>query len=120
MLLINLSIQEETPSGETHQNVMPHDIFDLVTGTSTGGLIAIMLGKLGMTIEECIKTYLELSKEVFGKKHFRGRITHGLAPTKYSGSRLRRCVCRLVRRRGFDEDLPMMSEQNKDQISWSV
>lgn len=63
----------------------PHHIFDLVAGTSTGGLIAIMLGKLGMNITECIEAYGKLSKKIFGKKHVRGIITGGLAPSKYSG-----------------------------------
>ena len=28
----------------------PYEYFDLICGTSTGGLIAIMLGKLGMVL----------------------------------------------------------------------
>jgi patatin-like phospholipase/acyl hydrolase len=39
-------IQQQT--GETE--VKPGDYFDLIGGTSTGGLIAIMLGILGMVI----------------------------------------------------------------------
>ncbi|KAG9228307.1 phospholipase [Amylocarpus encephaloides] len=35
----------------------PCDIFDLIAGTSTGGLIAVMLGRLNMSIDECITTY---------------------------------------------------------------
>ncbi|KAL2204191.1 FabD/lysophospholipase-like protein [Sarocladium strictum] len=43
----------------------------MIGGTSTGGLIAIMLGRLGMTVDECINSYLHLSKEIFGKKKSR-------------------------------------------------
>lgn len=32
----------------------PYDYFDMNGGTSTGGLIAIMLGRLQMDIESCI------------------------------------------------------------------
>ncbi|KAH0037143.1 hypothetical protein KCU80_g6869, partial [Aureobasidium melanogenum] len=38
-------------------NKKPCQIFDMIGGTSTGGLIAIMLGRLEMTIDECIDKY---------------------------------------------------------------
>jgi patatin-like phospholipase/acyl hydrolase len=46
----------------------PCDYFDLIGGTSTGGLIAIMLGRLKMDIEECINAYIQISKDVFQPK----------------------------------------------------
>ena len=45
----------------------PCDIFDLIVGTSTGGLIAVMLGRLHMTVDECIQQYEVLSSRIFGK-----------------------------------------------------
>ncbi|OSS48939.1 hypothetical protein B5807_06739 [Epicoccum nigrum] len=48
--------------------VKPCEIFDLIGGTSTGGLIAIMLGRLEMTVEACIVAYEELMKAVFETK----------------------------------------------------
>ncbi|XWW94394.1 hypothetical protein V2A60_002337 [Cordyceps javanica] len=36
----------------------PCEVFDLIGGTSTGGLIAIMLGRLEMDIDECISTFV--------------------------------------------------------------
>lgn len=48
--------------------VKPCQIFDIIGGTSTGGLIAIMLGTLGMDVDECIKAYDTLFEQVFGKK----------------------------------------------------
>ncbi|KAF5584088.1 calcium-independent phospholipase A2-gamma [Fusarium pseudocircinatum] len=51
------------------QNVQkPADIFDLIGGTSTGGLIAIMLGRLKMGVDECISAYNDLIKVVFNDK----------------------------------------------------
>ncbi|KAL2029337.1 hypothetical protein VTO58DRAFT_108529 [Aureobasidium pullulans] len=35
--------------------VKPCEVFDLIGGTSTGGLIAIMLGRLEMSVDECIE-----------------------------------------------------------------
>ena len=43
----------------------PCDYFDMIGGTSTGGLIAIMLGRLQMTVDECIAAYTSLSDRVF-------------------------------------------------------
>ncbi|QRV75319.1 patatin-like phospholipase protein [Ceratobasidium sp. AG-Ba] len=43
----------------------PCDYFDLIAGTSTGGLIAIMLGRLRMTVDDCIGQYHKLAKKIF-------------------------------------------------------
>ena len=47
----------------------PCDYFNMICGTSTGGLIAIMLGRLEMAIDECMKAYIELSSNIFVKRH---------------------------------------------------
>ncbi|KAI0470488.1 hypothetical protein GGR56DRAFT_660588 [Xylariaceae sp. FL0804] len=46
----------------------PCEYFDLIGGTSTGGLIAIMLGRLHMGVDECIQKYLEVSSAAFQLK----------------------------------------------------
>ncbi|CAE7213916.1 unnamed protein product [Rhizoctonia solani] len=43
----------------------PCDYFDLIAGTSTGGLIAIMLGRLRMSVDDCIQHYHRLAKHIF-------------------------------------------------------
>ncbi|MCJ1467196.1 hypothetical protein MMC07_005819 [Pseudocyphellaria aurata] len=107
MVQVNLSLAERgTAVGE----LQPHHVFQLVAGTSTGGLIALMMGKMGMTVDECVTQYEKLSKEIFGRKHLRGRLTRGLAPAKFSGKRLRNCIRTLLRERHLDEDLLMKQE----------
>ncbi|KAK0373493.1 hypothetical protein CLIM01_09153 [Colletotrichum limetticola] len=49
----------------------PQDYFHLMGGTSTGGLIAIMLGRMGMSTEEAINAYESFAKDVFRKKNRR-------------------------------------------------
>ena len=115
MTQINLSLRE---LGASCDELHPHDVFQLVAGTSTGGLIALMLGKIGLTVEECIIKYEELSKVVFGKKHLRGRISFGLANARYSGKGLRNCVRDLLRERQLDEDLLM--KHDADKMAWYV
>ncbi|OQD80677.1 hypothetical protein PENANT_c033G02204, partial [Penicillium antarcticum] len=61
--------------------VKPCEVFDLIGGTSTGGLIAIMLGRLEMDVDQCIDAYSNLAATVFGEKlrsvpiNFKGSIT---------------------------------------------
>ncbi|EXL66129.1 hypothetical protein FOPG_17678 [Fusarium oxysporum f. sp. conglutinans race 2 54008] len=46
----------------------PCDYFDLIGGTSTGGIIAIMLGRLRMTVDECIRAYKKVAQQAFTPK----------------------------------------------------
>ncbi|KAJ7872434.1 hypothetical protein B0H13DRAFT_2553410 [Mycena leptocephala] len=59
-LMWKLKVAEDLPD-------VPHpcNYFDLIGGTSTGGLIALMLGRLRMSVKDAVKAYGELSKEVF-------------------------------------------------------
>ncbi|KAH6844927.1 acyl transferase/acyl hydrolase/lysophospholipase [Chaetomium sp. MPI-CAGE-AT-0009] len=43
----------------------PCDHFDLIVGTGTGGLIALMLGRLRLDIETCKELYVRLTRIVF-------------------------------------------------------
>src|SRR4051794_22658147 len=46
-------------------NKEPHQLFDLICGSGSGGVLAIMLGLLKIPVDECVKVYEKLSKEVF-------------------------------------------------------
>ncbi|SCZ92596.1 BZ3500_MvSof-1268-A1-R1_Chr5-2g08014 [Microbotryum saponariae] len=46
----------------------PYQVFDLITGCGTGGLVAILLGRLRMTIDEAINTYLSIARQAFISK----------------------------------------------------
>ncbi|KAH0541605.1 hypothetical protein FGG08_003953 [Glutinoglossum americanum] len=52
----------------------PCEYFDLIGGTSTGGIIAIMLGRLQMDIDACIDAYVRLSSVVFQPKRVKPNI----------------------------------------------
>jgi patatin-like phospholipase/acyl hydrolase len=45
----------------------PSECFDLIMGTSTGGLLAVLLGVLQLTITESIVIYKKLSTLTFGR-----------------------------------------------------
>lgn len=43
----------------------PCDHFDLIAGTGTGGLIALMLGRLRLDLETCKAVYVRMTRRVF-------------------------------------------------------
>ena len=112
--MINEEIASDGPSLE------PQDVFDLIAGTSTGGLIAIMLVKLHMSVEECISEYKALSQRIFGKQSRTGFISFGLKKPRYSGDVLRKCVQDLLRKKKLDIDHRMVSTASEDRLLWSV
>lgn len=81
----------------------PCDYFDMIGGTSTGGLIAIMLGRLQMTVDNCIHAYTSLSDSVFEKKSRRVTIK-GKLQGRFDAAELERAVKKILVERGFDEN----------------
>ncbi|KAH8900639.1 FabD/lysophospholipase-like protein, partial [Thozetella sp. PMI_491] len=68
-LLILESVMEKVRDTESLGQIpRPCDYFDLIGGTSTGGIIAIMLGRLRMTVDECIRAYKEVAQQAFTPK----------------------------------------------------
>jgi patatin-like phospholipase/acyl hydrolase len=53
------------------------DHFDMIAGTSTGGIIAIGLG-LGLSAEEILQFYLQRGKIIFPITRIRSRVLHAL------------------------------------------
>ena len=49
---------------------LPCHYFDYIAGTSTGGLIGIMLGRLRMNIDDCVSDYEKLGGKVFGRSRW--------------------------------------------------
>lgn len=49
----------------------PCDYFEMIGGTSTGDLIALMLGRLRMSVDDCIAAYTDLSSQILTQVHHR-------------------------------------------------
>lgn len=58
-----VEIHGEAP--KRHETPKPCDHFDLIVGTGTGGLIAIMLGRLRLDLETCKSVYVRMTRRVF-------------------------------------------------------
>ncbi|KAK3355191.1 phospholipase, patatin family protein, partial [Neurospora tetraspora] len=81
----------------------PCDYFDMIGGTSTGGLIAIMLGRLRMTIEDCISAYCMLADKVFEKKSHRVTL-NGKVQGRFSAAQLEKVVKKVIVEQNLNQD----------------
>ena len=80
-----------------HRNEIPKpaDHFDLIVGTGTGGLIAIMLCRMRLDIETCEELYVRMTRMVFETdKTILGIPTR---PTLFKASRLEDAIKEAVR-----------------------
>jgi hypothetical protein len=72
--------------------LLPCHYFDFMYGTSTGGLISVMLARLRMTVPQCLEIYRKVGHELFGHR----RNVLPLA-TKYHHKPLEKAVQDIVR-----------------------
>ncbi|EXJ85112.1 hypothetical protein A1O3_05787 [Capronia epimyces CBS 606.96] len=105
---------------ENHPTLNPQDIFDAAVGTSTGGLIVLMLVKLDMTLEECIRQYKVLSGDIFSKYRCLVRRVFGSDWSKFSGMRLQRAVEKLLASRGHPLDMKLRGSVQHNQMHGTV
>lgn len=73
----------------------PCDYFDIIGGTGTGGLIALMLGRMRMDIESCKEYYVELTRYVFITDKTLMGVPYG--KTLFKASRLEEAIRHCVR-----------------------
>ncbi|KAF2152445.1 phospholipase, patatin family protein [Myriangium duriaei CBS 260.36] len=91
--------------------VKPCEVFDLIGGTNTGGLIAIMLGRLQMTVDECIQAYGKLSESVFRKPlHDNYVDLDGRIQAKFDSRRLGKEIAEIITSHGVPEDALFASD----------
>ncbi|KAF2007691.1 FabD/lysophospholipase-like protein [Amniculicola lignicola CBS 123094] len=88
--------EEEGVVGEEREfnedELLPCHYFDYMYGTSTGGLISVLLARLRMTIPQCLELYREVGNDLFG--HRRNPLP---LATKYHHKPLEKAVRRIVK-----------------------
>jgi hypothetical protein len=72
--------------------LLPCHYFDFMYGTSTGGLISVMLARLRMTVPQCLEIYRQVGDDLFG--HRRNMLP---LATKYHHKPLEKAVQRIVK-----------------------
>jgi predicted acylesterase/phospholipase RssA len=90
----------------------PCEYFDLIGGTSTGGLIAIMLGRLEMSVKECIKAYTDLWDNVFQKKRHRINVI-GQLQGRFDSESLEEAIKLLLDERDVRREELMQTSETK-------
>ncbi|KAI0544963.1 acyl transferase/acyl hydrolase/lysophospholipase [Xylaria curta] len=95
-LLILENIMETIRQAKGLESVpRPCEHFDLIGGTSTGGIIAIMLGRLGMTVDQCIQAYDRVAQTAFTPK--RTSIIPGSPKGAYSAQALEGAIKQTIK-----------------------
>ncbi|KAK0728719.1 acyl transferase/acyl hydrolase/lysophospholipase [Lasiosphaeria miniovina] len=79
----------------------PCDHFDLIVGTGTGGLIAIMLGRLRLDLETCKELYVRMTRMVFETDKTIAGIPY--RSTLFKATKLEDAIKECVREHTIDE-----------------
>ncbi|KAF1829336.1 FabD/lysophospholipase-like protein [Decorospora gaudefroyi] len=114
-LMQNIALEEKRLGRRDindHEPLKPCDYFDLIGGTSTGGIIAIMLSRLRLDCKQCIGVYSKLAEQIF--KHDKSFKAFGMkVPTgasRFSGAVLATAIKEALKELGFDPDELMWDE----------
>lgn len=94
-LMYRTYVEAEGKAPRRDQIPKPCDHFDLIAGYGTGGLIALMLGRLRLDIETCKSLYLRMTKYVFETDKTFAGIPYG--STLFKASRLEDAIRQAVR-----------------------
>ena len=79
----------------------PCEHFDLIAGTGTGGLIAIMLGRLRLDLETCKDVYVRMTRKVFVSDKRVAGIPY--SDTLFKASELQEAIMECVREHTMSE-----------------
>ncbi|KAK0388963.1 hypothetical protein NLU13_2540 [Sarocladium strictum] len=103
---------------DAHELPKPCDYFDMIGGTSTGGLIAIMLGRLEMSVDECIEAYTSLSEEIFSKdSKSKLKFTFlGDIKSRFDAARLEKATMKILDKAGMNKDTLLSSPEAKCKV----
>ncbi|KAI1303287.1 acyl transferase/acyl hydrolase/lysophospholipase [Xylaria venustula] len=90
--LPNLNNLDNTP-------FLPCHYFDYIGGTSTGALIAILLSRFRMTVEDCLKEYETMAGVIFGNPRMFHKLKGFVKWNKYSTKDLEKAIKEVIERR---------------------
>lgn len=81
-------------------------------------LLALMLGRLKLSIAQCEKAYDDIAKAIFGKQsHWSITTVFGASSYLYDGKKLEDAVKALCKEHLLDENAQMLDESNPCKVS---
>ncbi|KAK0514422.1 hypothetical protein JMJ35_003039 [Cladonia borealis] len=89
----------------------PWQLFDLIAGTSTGGLIALMLDRFHKSVDECISAYMDCSKAMHEPK--RAKYNAFMTPP-FRSTPAEQIMQEIIRKRRFSYPTSDDSMRNPD------
>ncbi|KAF2195453.1 FabD/lysophospholipase-like protein [Zopfia rhizophila CBS 207.26] len=95
-------VETEGRAPKRHEIPKPCDHFDLIAGTGTGGLIAIMLGRLRLDVDTCKDVYVRMTKRVFETDKTFAGIPY--RSTLFKASKLEEAIMECVREHTLYDD----------------
>ncbi|GAB7365824.1 hypothetical protein MBLNU230_g7156t1 [Neophaeotheca triangularis] len=95
-------VEIEGRAPKRHEIPKPCEHFDLIAGTGTGGLIAIMLGRLRLDIDTCKDVYVRMTRRVFETDKTFAGIPY--RSTLFKASKLEEAIRECVREHTVFED----------------
>ena len=101
-LMHRLFVEMEGRAPKRHELPKPCDHFDLIVGTGTGGLVAIMLGRLRMDVETCKDVYVRMTRRVFETDKTIAGIPY--RSTLFKASKLEEAIMECVREHTIYDD----------------
>jgi len=101
-LMYRVYVEAEGKAPKREEIPKPCEYFDLIVGTGTGGLIALMLGRLRLDIETCMDVYVRMTKKVFETDKTIAGIPY--KQTLFKASKLEEAIKACVREHTVFED----------------
>ncbi|KAI0443750.1 acyl transferase/acyl hydrolase/lysophospholipase [Xylaria telfairii] len=96
----HLTNQDNLDNPTEYTPFLPCHYFDYIGGTSTGALVAILLSRFRMTVEDCLREYETMAGTIFGSP----RIVHKMRVpvmkrNKYDVKHLEQAIQQVIERR---------------------
>ncbi|KAJ5963990.1 uncharacterized protein N7479_003866 [Penicillium vulpinum] len=92
----------------------PCDYFDMIGGTSTGGLIALMLGRMKLGIDACIEAYSNLSPRIFSQVRHRIKLSTGKTQGRFDHVAMEQGIKDVLMQYGMDPETLFKSSIMED------
>lgn len=91
---------DEEITNDNEPVFLPCHYFDIICGSSTGSLIAIMLCRFRMSVEDAKREYEQMGNEIFGSPRWFSHRNVGIPRPKYRSLAVERAFRDVTQRRG--------------------